>query len=164
VDRLKNMLWLFVHQAIAHPIMLALPAELGCRFHDWTAARAFPATAACVVVLDDGRVLCVARRGTADGWGLPGGSVEPNETPAEAAVRECLEETRVVSVGLREVYRGVVGSDIVVTYLARSHRGTAAAGDSGPVKWLSWEPLISPSAPFREYNSRVLYSLRRKTQ
>jgi len=27
-------------------------------------------------------------------WDIPGGTVEPGETPAEAAVRECWEETR----------------------------------------------------------------------
>jgi 8-oxo-dGTP pyrophosphatase MutT (NUDIX family) len=40
----------------------------------------------------DGRVL-LARHAEGDVWLLPGGGVEPGETPADAAVREMWEET-----------------------------------------------------------------------
>lgn len=46
-------------------------------------------------------------------WDIPGGSVEEGETPAEAAVRECMEET-----GLR----AVVGSEMS-HYLNRDTAG-----------------------------------------
>ena len=53
---------------------------------------------ACVggVVHDATGRLLVVRRGTppdAGSWSLPGGRVEPGETPAEAVVREVAEET-----------------------------------------------------------------------
>jgi 8-oxo-dGTP pyrophosphatase MutT (NUDIX family) len=49
--------------------------------------------AAAVLVRDDrGRVLLV-RHADLDAWLLPGGAVEPDEAPAEAAAREALEET-----------------------------------------------------------------------
>jgi 8-oxo-dGTP pyrophosphatase MutT (NUDIX family) len=52
-------------------------------------------TSACVVVLDDqGRVL-LGRRADTGGWALVGGIVDPGEQPADAAVRECFEETGV---------------------------------------------------------------------
>jgi ADP-ribose pyrophosphatase YjhB (NUDIX family) len=41
---------------------------------------------------DDGRVL-FARHAEGDVWLLPGGSIEPGEVPADAAVREMWEET-----------------------------------------------------------------------
>ncbi|MEV4414089.1 NUDIX domain-containing protein [Catellatospora sp. NPDC049609] len=50
--------------------------------------------AACGVVVYDeaGRVLLMRRHGEGT-WGLPGGGVEPGETWAQAAIRECREET-----------------------------------------------------------------------
>lgn len=54
-----------------------------------------PKVAAAVLIEKDGRVLLVRRanepyRGL---WTLPAGFVNGNEDPAEAAARECLEET-----------------------------------------------------------------------
>lgn len=40
----------------------------------------------------DERVLLMRRRGE-DTWGLPGGGLEPGESWADAALRECREET-----------------------------------------------------------------------
>ena len=44
---------------------------------------------------EDGRVL-LARHVETGIWGLPGGGIEPGETPADAAVREFWEETGVL--------------------------------------------------------------------
>lgn len=53
-----------------------------------------PTLAAAVVVSDaEGRVLLVRENYGRGRWGLPGGSVEPGESPGEAAIREALEET-----------------------------------------------------------------------
>lgn len=47
-----------------------------------------------VVLLRDDRILMALHRRQHDHyWVLPGGGVEPNETPEEAAVREVQEET-----------------------------------------------------------------------
>lgn len=47
------------------------------------------------VVIFDGECILVARHACPDReyWVLPGGAIEPGETPEEAAVRETLEET-----------------------------------------------------------------------
>jgi 8-oxo-dGTP pyrophosphatase MutT (NUDIX family) len=61
-----------------------------------------------------GRVL-LARHADFDQWALPGGSLDPDETPANAAVRELWEET-----GLRTTPERIVGvyggPDFMVTY------------------------------------------------
>jgi 8-oxo-dGTP pyrophosphatase MutT (NUDIX family) len=50
-------------------------------------------TAASISVFDSsGRLLLGEDTGTG-GWTLPGGAIDPNENPADAAVRECFEET-----------------------------------------------------------------------
>lgn len=53
---------------------------------------------AIAVVLDDddGQVL-LARRADTRAWALPGGIIDPAEQPADAAVRECFEETGVIA-------------------------------------------------------------------
>ena len=57
-------------------------------------------TAAYALIRDaDGRLLLVANDYSASGhgirWGLPGGGIEPGESLAECAVRECREEVGV---------------------------------------------------------------------
>ncbi|GAA1965576.1 NUDIX hydrolase [Kitasatospora viridis] len=53
--------------------------------------------AAVAVVFDEqGRVL-LGRRADTGRWALVGGIVDPGEQPADAAVRECLEETGVLA-------------------------------------------------------------------
>jgi 8-oxo-dGTP pyrophosphatase MutT (NUDIX family) len=47
-----------------------------------------------VVLLRDGRILMARhRRGERSYWVLPGGEIEPGESPAEAAIREVFEES-----------------------------------------------------------------------
>jgi 8-oxo-dGTP pyrophosphatase MutT (NUDIX family) len=63
----------------------AIRAKVG---HDLVAL-----TAASISIFDaDGRVL-LGRNSETGIWGLPGGAIDPNEHPADAAVRECFEET-----------------------------------------------------------------------
>lgn len=62
--------------------------------------------AAAAVILDvDGRVLLVRENYGRHRWGLPGGVVEPTESPWDAAVREVAEET-----GLQFVPEGLVAT------------------------------------------------------
>jgi 8-oxo-dGTP pyrophosphatase MutT (NUDIX family) len=67
----------------------------GSRFEHY--AVRIPREAAAVVAVDPARgvLLLWRHRFITDSWGweVPGGEIDPGETPAEAAVREMLEET-----------------------------------------------------------------------
>jgi 8-oxo-dGTP pyrophosphatase MutT (NUDIX family) len=67
--------------------------------------------AAYAVITDDhGRMLLPHwNEGTRSGWTMPGGGVDPGEHPADAAVREVLEET-----GYRAELDGLLGVDSAV--------------------------------------------------
>lgn len=59
--------------------------------------RLWLSTAVAVVLDGEGHVL-LGRRTDTGGWAFPGGIIDPAEQPADAAVRECFEETGVVAV------------------------------------------------------------------
>ncbi|MDA3886119.1 MAG: NUDIX domain-containing protein [Candidatus Delongbacteria bacterium] len=63
---------------------------------------------------EEGKILLMLHRDT-DTWVAPGGSIEPGETPADAAVREMHEETGLIVelVSIKGVYGG---SEFVVNY------------------------------------------------
>jgi len=102
-----------------------------------------PKVAAAVLVTQGERVLLVRRvnepfRGM---WTLPAGFVNGGEDPAEAAERECLEETG-LSVRVKRVYEIVSGrehprgADFVIVYEAEVLGGEmAASDDADAVEW-----------------------------
>lgn len=108
-----------------------------------------PKVAAAVLVEEDGRVLLVRRvnepfRGL---WTLPAGFVNGGENPADAAERECLEETgltvRVIRVldviAGREHERG---ADFVIVYEAEVHSGRLnPADDVDAAEWFPRQNL-----------------------
>lgn len=92
--------------------------------------------AAGVIVDREGEVLLVRRRmKPRQGlWTFPGGFVDFDESPAQAAARECLEETGLVVeiTNLLDVVGGQEhegGADIVIAYLARQVGGELRAAD-----------------------------------
>jgi len=54
-------------------------------------------TAMCAIVKDGCLLMVKPRRG----WGLPGGHIEPGETPEQCAIRECKEEASVIVKNLK---------------------------------------------------------------
>ncbi|MGJ5181063.1 NUDIX domain-containing protein [Bradyrhizobium oligotrophicum] len=53
-------------------------------------------TAVSISVFDDAGRLLLGRDAETNLWTLPGGAIDPNEHPADAASRECFEETGLV--------------------------------------------------------------------
>jgi ADP-ribose pyrophosphatase YjhB (NUDIX family) len=107
-----------------------------------------PKVAAAVLVIQDGAVLLVRRavdpaRGL---WTLPAGFVDAGEDPAEAAARECLEETglEVRITGLLDVLFGQEhprGAHIVIFY-----RAEVAGGDLAPADDVDQAAFFKPNA------------------
>jgi 8-oxo-dGTP diphosphatase len=114
-----------------------------------------PKVAAATLIVQDGLVLLVRRvnepfRGM---WTLPAGFVNGGEDPAEAAVRECLEETG-LSVRVTRVFDIVAGrehprgADFVIVYRAEVISGEMKADDDADaVEWFGRANL--PSLAFR---------------
>ena len=71
---------------------------------EWLYVR--PLAGSSVVLRNElGQVLCVRQNYGRHRWGLPGGGVDPGESPAQTAIREAFEET-----GLEVTLDGLVGS------------------------------------------------------
>ena len=108
-----------------------------------------PKVAAAVLVVRDQSVLLVRRvnepfRGL---WTLPAGFVNGGEDPAEAAERECLEETG-LSVRVKRVYDIISGrehprgADFVIVYQADFIGGEMQADDDADaVEWFGRDDL-----------------------
>ncbi|MDP2778044.1 MAG: NUDIX hydrolase [Anaerolineales bacterium] len=108
-----------------------------------------PKVAAAVLIEKEGCVLLVRRasepfRGL---WTLPAGFVNGGEDPAEAAERECLEETG-LSVRVRRVLEIIAGrehergADFIIVYLAEVINGELApADDADAVEWFDRDNL-----------------------
>jgi 8-oxo-dGTP diphosphatase len=106
-----------------------------CPACDWV-YFADPKVAVAALIVQDGRVLLVRRandpqRGL---WTLPAGFVDAGEDPAQAVVRECLEETglNVRVTDLWDVLTGQEhprGAHILIVYRAEVISGCLEAGD-----------------------------------
>lgn len=117
-----------------------------------------PTRAVAVVLFDEhGRVLMVRQNYGRHLWGLPGGVVEPGETPTAAAIREAAEETGLTVeldhlIGLYHVRSRRGGTRFM--FAGRIAGGEAAVPPGGEIAEVRWFPtgeLPSPttaSSPF----------------
>jgi 8-oxo-dGTP diphosphatase len=122
-----------------------------------------PKVAAAVLIEQEGRVLLVRRvnepfRGY---WTLPAGFINGGEDPAEAAARECVEETG-LSVRVTRVLDIIPGrehprgADFIIVYHAEVVSGELKADDDADaVEWFSRDQL--PPLAFRA-TQKVLQS------
>jgi ADP-ribose pyrophosphatase YjhB (NUDIX family) len=109
-----------------------------------------PLPAACLVTVDAQDRLLLVKRSVDPKkgfWCLPGGFMELNETPEEAALRELHEETGLV--GKIDMLLGVTanpsasyGSVLMTGYLIRVFEGEPSPGDDADdVQWFEYKLL-----------------------
>jgi mutator protein MutT len=120
------------------------------------------AEAACALIVSPTeRILCVSRKDDPNAWGLPGGKIEPGETPKQAAKRELAEETGLVmNSGVSKLVflgRCVVPNSrktmLTATYVVPRWRGEISTVEEGRVGWRTWDDLLK--GPFAEYNAAL---------
>lgn len=114
-----------------------------------------PKVAAAVLIEQEGRVLLVRRAGEPfrGFWSLPAGFINGGEDPAQAAARECLEETGLTVRVTRvlDIISGKEhprGADFIIVYEAEVLDGELRPDDDADaVEWFRRENL--PQLAFR---------------
>lgn len=118
--------------------------------------------AACVlVVARDGRILAVSRKDDPNDYGLPGGKVEDQEDPADAAARELKEETGLVANSLNPVFSALDDDGYLVSTFACEISGQIDTEEQGLIRWVSPATLLNGS--FGSYNAQLFNHLGMKT-
>jgi 8-oxo-dGTP diphosphatase len=117
-----------------------------------------PRVVVAVAVLARGRLLAARRTSPAEAagrWELPGGKVEPGESPAEAGVREVREELgcAVTITGMLDCLQPIRPGLSLQVVLARLDAGDPVPHEHDALRWLGPEELdsvdwLEPDRPF----------------
>lgn len=131
-----------MHGVAIPPFILELRSLIG--------TRPLWLSAATALVIDGEDRILLGRRADNGAWALPGGIIDPGEEPADAAARECLEETGVVvvpevltalTVSPKRTYaNGDEVQYLVVTFRCRPVGGEARVNDDESLE-VAWFPL-----------------------
>lgn len=109
--------------------------------------------ACCLILSDDGKVLAVSRRDDPTAFGMPGGKVDPGETPEQAAARELQEETGLTASNLRKVFVHKEADGFTTHTFACEVSGEIDTPESGVIRWVTPDVLFN--GPFGSYNRRL---------
>lgn len=106
----------------------------------------------CVVIRKGNKYLGVTRKTDTTKWGLPGGKVDPGETPLEAVIRETYEETGLELVNPEQIDERVYGGYRVFLFVS-DYSGEIETSEAGLVEWIDKQLLFN--GPFGDYNEEV---------
>ena len=104
------------------------------------------------------KFLAVSRKNELTKFGLPGGSIDPGESPKEAAIRETFEES------------GIIVSDCVLVhatdeshyFFATSWHGEITTQEVGIVKWGVYDDFTNKDSAFPDHNVAAFAGLFQK--
>jgi mutator protein MutT len=114
---------------------------------------------AVIVVIENerGELLGVSRPGLPDDVGLPGGSIDPGETPEQAAVREVKEETT-LDVTVRAAFSQPYHQHQLHVFVATGWSGTPRSTPEGEVKWTTWD--VVSRGRYGDFNATLRDAIR----
>jgi 8-oxo-dGTP pyrophosphatase MutT (NUDIX family) len=115
-------------------------------------------SAACILIIENNKVLAVSRKYDLEDFNLPGGAVEEGETFAKAAIRELKQETGLYASNLSLVFWDYNKDWLVKTFVPATYSGTIYTTEKGKVDFIDFGVLIAGS--FGEYNKKLLKHLR----
>lgn len=116
------------------------------------------------------QVVAVSRKTNHNDFGLPGGKIDPGETPEEACAREVWEETGVKVIRMRQVYEDLCRvengeSRPARTYLIEEWEGQPqATKENAVVTLLDPKQLMNPGNTFCTYNYNLFNHLSKTGQ
>jgi len=120
--------------------------------------------AAVMLIIKEGLILGVSRRLDPNKFGLPGGKLEDNEFPIDAAIRETFEETGVKVSSASFLYERIEppGSPDgyafqTYCYYADSWSGEASKLEESEVKWVTENELASGAFPEHNINTIAVF-------
>src|SRR5258706_1574886 len=121
-----------------------------------------PKVAAAVVVEVDGGIV-LGRRSVEPGYGLwclPGGFVNDDESPAAAAVRECMEEINAeveltTLLGLYHIAKTTASSIVGIAYVGRVAGGSTISAGAEMLEVRAFAPDALPELAFPSHQAVV---------
>lgn len=120
--------------------------------------------AGIMLLIKDGKILCVSRKEDHTSFGLPGGKRDPEDASVkDTAIRETFEETDIIvkdCVFIRDRVEPGAGDNPVDyhshCFYATDWSGTARACEDAKVEWMTEAELLFSSSPFIEYIKETL--------